>query len=107
RLYLTGQTTHAVRAIDAWTGAAKELAPLPAAPTYAAMAFADPWFGVVLADVRGPLATFDAGESWHPLARALKARDVSVLGPNAIAIDAEDGRFELAASGLLRQTSAE
>lgn len=107
RLYLTGQTSHAVRAIDAKSGVAKDLAPLPAAATYAGMAFADPWFGVVLADVRGPLATFDAGESWHPLARTLRARDVSVLGPSALAIDAEDGRFELAASGLLRQTSAE
>lgn len=107
RLYLTGQTNHALRAIDPSSGVAKELAPLPAAATYAAMAFADPWFGVVLADVRGPLATFDAGESWHPLARTLRPRDVSVLGPSTIAIDAEEGRFELAASGLLRQTSAE
>jgi hypothetical protein len=107
RLYLTGQTTHALRAIDARSGAAKELAPLPAAATYAGMAFADDWFGVVLADIRGPLATFDAGESWHPLSRTFRARDVSVLGPGAIAIDAEEGRFELAAGGALRQTSAE
>jgi hypothetical protein len=32
---------------------------------------------------------------------------VSVLAPNAIAIDSEDGRFELGPGGLLRQTSAE
>jgi hypothetical protein len=107
RLYLTGQTSHAVRAIDPKSGVAKDLAPLPAAATYAGMAFADSWFGVVLADVRGPLATFDAGESWHPLARPLRARDVSVLGSSSLAIDAEDGRFELGANGLLRQTSAE
>lgn len=67
RLYVRLATNNKLLAIDAHTGAALPLAPLPAAAAYGALAFADGWRGVVDTDLRGPLATFDAGATWRPV----------------------------------------
>lgn len=104
RLYLTGQTSHALRALDPTTGAAKDLSPLPAAASYGGLAFAGARFGVVLADVRGALSTFDGGASWHPLTRALGVRALRAEGERVV-LEAEEGSFELSATGLLNQTT--
>ena len=39
-------------------------------PPHFAMAFAYVWRAVVITDMRGPLATFDAGNSWHARSRS-------------------------------------
>lgn len=54
-------------AIDPKTGQSLDLGSLPRSAGYGAMAFADEWFGVVVAPFRGALATFDAGSTWHAL----------------------------------------
>ena len=43
------------------------LGPLPSASSYGLLAFADGWRAVVDTDMRGPLATFDAGATWRSL----------------------------------------
>ena len=54
-------------ALDVESGQALELGSLPPSPGYGAMAFADEWFAAVELPLRGVLATFDAGGTWHPL----------------------------------------
>jgi len=54
-------------ALDPDTGRPMPRGPLPPASAWGAMAFADGWRGVVETELRGPLATFDAGATWLPL----------------------------------------
>jgi hypothetical protein len=56
-----------VLALDAETGEARDKGSLPPSPGYSSMAFADPWVGAVDVPMRGVLASFDAGSSWHPV----------------------------------------
>lgn len=83
-------------ALDLESGHALDLASLPPSPGYGAMAFADEWLGAVELPLRGVLATFDAGASWHPLGLAhaeLGADD------GGIVVAAAGKRFRLGASG--------
>ena len=106
RLYLSSATSHALRALDPFTGKALDLSPLPAAAAYGDMVFADAWNAVVLAGVRGALATFDAGETWYPLAEPDAIGELQ-LGPSgSILVSTDQGQFELDAAGRLVQTSA-
>ena len=74
RLYLRLSTGNRVLALDARTGAPMALGPLPVAlQLRACSAFADGWRAVVDTDLRGPLATFDAGATWRA-GGALRAR---------------------------------
>jgi hypothetical protein len=105
RLYLMSATSYALRAIDAFSGKARDTSPLPPAPAYGDMVFADAWMGVVLTGLRGALATFDAGESWHrvPISAnvtELEARD------NGVLLVTERGRFELTREGQLLPVNA-
>jgi hypothetical protein len=83
-------------ALDVESGRALDLASLPPSPAYGAMAFADEWLGAVEVPLRGVLATFDAGGSWHSLgvAHAELAAD-----DGAIVVNAPGRRFLLAANG--------
>jgi hypothetical protein len=67
RLYVRLRTGNRVIALNAQTGDQMSVGPLPTAGAYGALAFADGWRAVVDADLRGPLATFDAGLTWRPL----------------------------------------
>jgi len=83
-------------ALDLESGHALDLASLPPSPGYGAMAFADEWLGAVELPLRGVLATFDAGGSWHPLGLAhaeLAADD------GGIVVAAPGRRFLVTASG--------
>jgi hypothetical protein len=106
RLYLASATSHTLRAIDPWTGKALDLAPLPHAAAYGDMVFADAWHAVVLAGVRGGLATFDAGETWHPLAAPDAIAELKLAPSGSVLVGTEDGQFQLDAAGRLVQTSA-
>ena len=99
RLYLRGRLNSIV-AIDANDGSLRPLGPLPAASSLGAMAFADGWRAVVSADLRGPLATFDAGESWRPLAIAATVRSVTVSAGDPLVLS-DQGAYRLAADGSL------
>jgi hypothetical protein len=83
-------------ALDVESGHALELATLPPSPGYGAMAFADEWFGAVEVPLRGVLATFDAGSSWHPLGFSHAELGVDDGG---IVVNAPGRRFLLTASG--------
>ncbi|MCL2822361.1 MAG: hypothetical protein FWD57_00030 [Polyangiaceae bacterium] len=56
-----------VVAFDPESGALMDLRPLPMPLGRGPMVFADAWTAVATADIRGALATFDAGASWIPL----------------------------------------
>jgi hypothetical protein len=101
RLYLESATNYSLRAIDALTGKPVDLAPLPPAPAYGDMVFADAWTAVVLAGVRGALATFDAGESWHAVGTPAPATGLELLADGGVALGTERGRFELGPTGKL------
>ena len=101
RLYLESATTYALRAIDAQTGQAVDLSPLPPAPAYGDMLFADAWTAVVLGGVRGALATFDAGESWHQVRTPAPVGELGRLPDGSILLQSERGRFALGPRGQL------
>jgi hypothetical protein len=99
RLYLASATSYTLRAIDPDTGQPLDLAPLPIAASYGEMAFLDAWTGVVLAGVRGALASFDAGETWSPLGPPDAVNGVG-LGPGgSISVTTDGARYQLDSSG--------
>jgi hypothetical protein len=106
RLYLASATNYGIRAIDPLSGKALDLAPLPPAPAYGDMAFSDAWTAVVLAGVRGALASFDAGESWHPVRVDGSVNELEPAGEGSTLLVTERGRFELGPSGRLIQLNA-
>ncbi|MEM9691983.1 MAG: hypothetical protein AAGA56_05535, partial [Myxococcota bacterium] len=53
-------------AVDFDTGSVLPRGPLPLASAWGELAFSDGWRAVVDTDVRGPMATFDAGRTWIP-----------------------------------------
>ncbi|MBN4050341.1 hypothetical protein JYT28_01145 [Desulfobulbus sp. AH-315-M07] len=67
RLYLRARGGRRLMALDADDGAITDLGSLPATAGYGAMVFADGWRAVVDTDLRGPMATFDAGATWQRL----------------------------------------
>ena len=67
RLYLRTESTNRLLAVDPEDGRIVPLGQLPAAGAYGAMSFADGWRAVVDMELRGPMASFDAGASWHPI----------------------------------------
>jgi hypothetical protein len=67
RLYVLSRHPDRIVALDAEQGTAQSLGSLPASPSYGKMAFVDGWFGALSVPLRGALASFDAGVSWHPL----------------------------------------
>jgi hypothetical protein len=99
RLYVQARRSGEWVALDAENGAGVERGPLPGAPNYGAMAFADAWFGAVELPIEGVVASFDAGGSWHPLGRQFK-----LVGDQdgEIVVAAADGRKKLAPDGTLR-----
>jgi hypothetical protein len=107
RLYLGSATSYTLRALDPNGGQARDLEPLPPAASYGPLLFADPRFGVVLAGVRGALASFDAGVTWRPVATTSPVNDLTLTPSGSISLGTDAGRFELNAAGqLLPSTSA-
>jgi hypothetical protein len=105
RLYLTSATSYALRAIDAFGGKALDSSPLPPAPAYGDMVFTDAWTAVVLTAIRGPLASFDAGESWHAVPTPGPVNELEPRPDGAILLVTERGRFELTTEGRLLPVS--
>lgn len=67
RLYIRIKSQNLLAPIDARTGAALPLGSLPPASAHGSMVFVDGWRAIVETDLRGLLATFDAGATWRPL----------------------------------------
>jgi hypothetical protein len=106
RLYLTSATSYALRAIDAFAGKALDTTPLPSAPAYGDMVFSDAWTALVLTGIRGPLATFDAGESWHAVPVPGPVNELEPRPDGRVVLVTERGRFELTSEGRLLPVSA-
>ncbi|MBW2454946.1 MAG: hypothetical protein JRI68_10560 [Deltaproteobacteria bacterium] len=66
RLYIRTKS-NSLLALDPERGRLLPLGRLPLATGYGAMVFADGWRGIIDTDLRGPMASFDAGASWRPL----------------------------------------
>jgi hypothetical protein len=101
RVYAIGRRSGQVLAFDAGSGRGLDPDPLPAAPAYGAMAFADGWLAAVETDVRGPLVTFDAGMTWHPLGRVTHSPAIAAGAGETLVINTARGRFSLDATGRL------
>ena len=87
RLYVSARTPERLVALDPEHGKAIGLGSLPPSPAYTKLVVADAWFGAVQLPLRGILATFDAGASWHPLsfsATSFEAQDGALrfVGPD-------------------------
>jgi len=100
RLYLRLQNNLHLSAIHPESGEIMGLGPLPLAAAYGQIVFADGWRGVIDTDLRGPLATFDAGMTWRPIDLPERPTDISLLqGDPAIRIGT--GRYLLDVHGSL------
>ena len=75
RVYLKS-SSGAYRAIDPRTGAPVDAGAFPGAPYVGAFGALDGWRAVAVTDLRGAMATFDAGASWKPLGLAMDAKEV-------------------------------
>jgi hypothetical protein len=98
RIYLQARRTGEWVALDPETGRGVDRGSLPRSPAFGTMAFADEWFGAVELPIRGVLASFDAGGTWHPLGRT-----VQLLGEDRgeLLLATADGRRRLAPDGSL------
>ncbi|AKU96296.1 hypothetical protein AKJ09_02960 [Labilithrix luteola] len=102
RVYLRAQ--NAFVAIDGKTGRVLDLGPWPDGPWVADYAAADGWRAIAITDLRGVLATFDAGASWRSVELPIDARNVYASGENLAIGGIENGRdawYELRADGSL------
>ena len=74
RVYLRGPNI--TTAIDGRTGALLDLGPWPASPYVASYAAADGWRAAAVTDMRGVVATYDAGATWRTLDLPFEAKRV-------------------------------
>jgi hypothetical protein len=91
RVYVLAGGWHA---LDGVTGEEKPLGPWPASPNVAAYAAADGWRALAIADLRGTVATRDAGATWRTLALPIEPREVAARGDSLQVKGAEPGRSE-------------
>ena len=100
RLYVRYQSNGRLAAIDAETGDPRGLGTLPAAAAYGRLAFADGWRAVVDTDLRGPLATFDAGATWRSVGIAERPLSIDVVTGDP-AVTVAGGRYLVDARGAV------
>ncbi|MDB4941744.1 MAG: hypothetical protein JWP97_1278 [Labilithrix sp.] len=108
RVYVRAQ--NAYLAIDGKTGNALDLGPWPASPFVSSFAAADGWRAAAVADLRGVVATFDAGASWRSLELPMDPRQVLASGDGLAVGGIENGKneawFEVRADGTVARLSA-
>ncbi len=107
RVYVRAQ--NAYLAIDGRTGAVLDLGPWPASPFVSSFAAADGWRGAAITDLRGAVATYDAGATWRALDLPMEPRQVLVSGDSLAIGGIENGKteawFEARADGTLARLS--
>jgi hypothetical protein len=104
RLYLRLSSGNRIIAVHPESGALLPLGPLPAAGSYGQLAFADGWRAVVDTDLRGPLATFDAGVTWRPLNLGEKPQAVGIVDGDP-AVFVAGARHVVNARGMVTRRS--
>lgn len=92
RVYVRSQT--AVLAIDGRNGQVLDLGPWPASPYVASYAAADGWRAAAVTDMRGVVATFDAGATWRALDLPMEPKQVVVSADSLAVGGFESGRAE-------------
>jgi len=97
RLYLRLEPNRLI-AIDPQTGVLMPLGQLPPAPSYGAMAFADGWRAVVDSELRGPMASFDAGATWRTLGITEQVSSASVRDGDPV-LNIDGGYYIVDAGG--------
>jgi hypothetical protein len=65
-------------ALNPRTGEALDLGPWPNAPSVPEYRALDGWLAVAIADLRGVIATYDAGATWKPLALPILPKSVEI-----------------------------
>jgi hypothetical protein len=80
---------NAYMAFDAKVGTPMDLGPWPGSPDVSRYVAADGWRAVAIADLRGAVATFDAGAKWQPLALAIQPKELHLSG-DAIVVSGVD-----------------
>ena len=92
RIYL--RTQSAYLAIEGKTGKVLDLGPWPQSPFVSSYAAADGWRAAAVTDLRGVVATFDAGATWRALDLPMEPRQVLASG-DALAVGGiESGKSE-------------
>jgi hypothetical protein len=76
-------------AFDARTGTPMDLGPWPTSPEVTRYVAADGWRAVAIADMRGAVATFDAGAKWQSLALPMQPSELKLVG-DAIVVSGVD-----------------
>src|SRR5262245_19304845 len=109
RVYLRTQNGAPI-AIDPVTGGRLDLGPWPGSSYVGPYAAADGWRAVAITDLRGAVATFDAGATWRPLALPIDVKDVKLFG-DAIAVGGKDASqdqiwYEVRADGQVGRLGA-
>lgn len=82
RIYLRAPNG-SYQAVDPRSGKAMDLGPWPRSPSVRGYRALDGWRAVALADLRGAVATFDAGTSWRPLALPIEPKSVDIVRVDA------------------------
>lgn len=100
RVYLRHGRIGAIYGIDPDTGTYTDSGRLPLPLRIGSAHFADGWRAVVVTDLRGPLATFDAGASWTPLDVGSPVLSLEAAGDD-IRIATRNGTLLLSPDGVL------
>jgi hypothetical protein len=80
---------NAYTAFDAQTGSPMDLGSWPGSPDVTRYIAADGWRAVAIADLRGAIATFDAGGKWQALNLPIQPKDLRLAG-DAIVVTGVD-----------------
>jgi hypothetical protein len=103
RVYVRGPTM--ILAIDGRTGQPLDLGAWPASPYVASYAAADGWRAAAVTDLRGVVATLDAGATWRRLELPIDAKQVVVssdsLDVGGFDAERQEAWYELRADGSL------
>ncbi len=109
RVYLRS-SSGAHQAIDPRNGAALDAGAWPGSSYVGAYTAIDGWRAIAITDLRGAVATFDAGATWRPLALPIEPRDI-VSYDDAAAVGGPDAShvvswFEVRNDGQVAKLSA-
>ena len=101
RVYLRVQ--NGTLAIDGRDGKVLDLGPYPASPLVSSYAAADGWRAAAVSDLRGVVATFDAGATWRTVDLPIDPKQVVFANDTLAVAGFENGKteawFELRADG--------
>lgn len=107
RVYVRAQ--NAYLALDGKTGSVLDLGPWPASPFVSGFAAADGWRAAAVTDLRGVVATYDAGATWRALDLPMEPRQVLVSGDSLAVGGIENGKteawFEIRPDGTIARLS--